>query len=113
MNTIYEPSGRAREYSPLALNVYNGCDHGCSYCFNRRGVLAGNFSDEPRPRAGLLKALERFFERKTVTAQVLLCFTGDPYCWAELEHRLTRSVLLIAVYFACAAEILEPSEVKP
>lgn len=30
---IYEPKGRAREYSPLALNYYKGCTHGCRYCY--------------------------------------------------------------------------------
>jgi hypothetical protein len=28
MRTIYEPEGRAAEYSPLALNLYTGCAHG-------------------------------------------------------------------------------------
>ena len=33
MSLIYEPKGKAREYSPLALNVYSGgCDHACRYC---------------------------------------------------------------------------------
>ncbi|MFA4971807.1 MAG: radical SAM protein [bacterium] len=30
---IYEPKGRAREYSPLALNIFGGCSHGCEYCY--------------------------------------------------------------------------------
>jgi DNA repair photolyase len=30
---IYEPAGRAREYSPLALNHFKGCEHGCLYCY--------------------------------------------------------------------------------
>jgi len=30
---IYEPKGRAREYSPLALNYFKGCDNGCAYCY--------------------------------------------------------------------------------
>ncbi len=30
---IYVPKGRAREYSPLALNLYRGCEHRCSYCY--------------------------------------------------------------------------------
>ena len=33
MSQIYEPRGRAREYSPLALNYFTGCDHGCQYCY--------------------------------------------------------------------------------
>ena len=41
MGMIYEPRGRAREYSPLALNVYNKCDHFCRYC------LDGNAFDLP------------------------------------------------------------------
>ena len=32
---IYEPSGRAREYGELAVNIYTGCNHGCSYCYAR------------------------------------------------------------------------------
>lgn len=32
MSLVYCPTGKAREYSPLALNVYTGgCDHGCRY----------------------------------------------------------------------------------
>lgn len=33
MNVIYEPKGRAREYAPLACNLYMGCTHGCKYCY--------------------------------------------------------------------------------
>ena len=39
MSVIYEPKGKAREYSPLALNLYLECQHGCKYCY-------ANFSDE-------------------------------------------------------------------
>ena len=30
---IYEPAGRAREYSLLALNLFKDCDHGYRYCY--------------------------------------------------------------------------------
>ena len=30
---IYEPKGAAREYAPLAVNLYRGCLHGCAYCY--------------------------------------------------------------------------------
>ena len=33
MEIIYEPSGGAKEYAPLAVNLYKGCDHRCIYCF--------------------------------------------------------------------------------
>jgi DNA repair photolyase len=33
MTIIYEPTGKAREYSPLAANLYSGCDHNCDFCF--------------------------------------------------------------------------------
>lgn len=28
---IYKTTGRAEEYCPLALNLYRGCQHGCTY----------------------------------------------------------------------------------
>lgn len=32
---IYQPKGKAREYSPWAANLYNGCSNKCDYCYNR------------------------------------------------------------------------------
>ncbi len=32
MNVVYEPKGRAREYSELACNLYRGCTHDASVC---------------------------------------------------------------------------------
>ena len=37
---MYQPKGKAGEYSAWAVNFYNGCSNGCSYCYLRRGVLA-------------------------------------------------------------------------
>ena len=36
MKVIYEPKGRAKEYAELAVNLYNGCSHGCEYCYARK-----------------------------------------------------------------------------
>ncbi|KAA6320448.1 hypothetical protein EZS27_029784 [termite gut metagenome] len=30
---IYNPSGKAGEYSYWACNFYNGCSNGCTYCY--------------------------------------------------------------------------------
>ena len=98
MALIYEPSGKAREYSPLALNIYKGCDHGCGYCyvpkiFQRWGsydhsevLTKYNFLEELRKGAKKKKGLKD---------QVLLSFTTDPYCKADEQLKVTRTVLEI------------------
>lgn len=37
---IYQPGGAAREYSPWACNLYNGCTNRCDYCYNRHSQAA-------------------------------------------------------------------------
>ena len=37
---IYNPSGKAGEYSYWACNFYKGCSNGCTYCYLKKGVLA-------------------------------------------------------------------------
>lgn len=37
---IYQPSGKAAEYSKWACNLYNGCTGRCTYCYNRHGITA-------------------------------------------------------------------------
>lgn len=100
MSIIYVPQGKAREYSPLALNHYKGCDHGCTYCYvpdmmkRFRGGSYVHGTVEPRP--GLILQLRReihkFYNSKH---PVLLSFTCDPYCHANDQYQLTRKVLEI------------------
>lgn len=53
MSLIYQPKGAAGEYARYAVNFYNGCSNGCTYCYNKRG-LAKNLlgKDEPTIKAG-------------------------------------------------------------
>ena len=37
---IYNPSGKAGEYSYWAANFYVGCSNGCTYCYCKKGILA-------------------------------------------------------------------------
>lgn len=39
-NLIYKPTGKAKEYSTWACNLYNGCSNKCEYCYNRHGLGA-------------------------------------------------------------------------
>jgi len=95
MIKIYEPKGRAREYSPFAMNYFKGCDHGCRYCYVPRMMKVFNsqycHDDVSVNMKGLWKEAERFSKSNNCGEQVLLSFTGDPYC--GLESGETRDVL--------------------
>ncbi|MDE7466135.1 MAG: hypothetical protein K2M59_06905 [Muribaculaceae bacterium] len=45
---IYQPFGKAAEYSPWACNFYTGCSNDCEYCYCKRGVMSHVWSTEPR-----------------------------------------------------------------
>lgn len=45
---IYQPQGAAGEYAKWAINLYHGCSNGCTYCYNRRGVLSHVFWRQAR-----------------------------------------------------------------
>lgn len=92
---VYEPKGKAREYSPLALNVYLGCSHKCKYCYaNRMAKMNGNenYFCVPEPRKGLMDKLHKEL-KNAPKQQVLLSFIGDPYCETMDDNRLTREAL--------------------
>jgi len=98
MSTIYEPRGKAREYSPLAVNFYTGCEHGCRYCYAPaiRRSDRDSYSSNINPRKGILHKIELDAKKiKYTTKQVLFNFMGDPYCLAEGEHKITRNALEI------------------
>ena len=94
MNPIYEPKGKAREYSPLALNVYNGCDHGCAYCYVPQALRREDANINPRIRPNPIYHLAKQLEKGKIDKQVLLCFATDPYCYRDTQEGTTRHVLM-------------------
>ena len=95
---IYEPRGRAREYSPLAANLYRGCAHGCKYCYAPSCLYmdAASFHRNPTPRQRVFEQLKKEAPKyHNDEREVLLCFTSDPYQPIEQELGLTRSVLAL------------------
>lgn len=94
-NVIYEPKGKAREYSPLALNIYLECTHGCEYCYAPRCMQRKreNYFKKPEPRKNIIENLKSQLEREAPKKQVLLSFIGDPYCETEDNNRATRECL--------------------
>lgn len=79
MGVIYETSGKAKEYCDYALNLFNGCTHGCSYCYAPKITkkTIENFQ-KAENRIGVLEKLSKEavgFAGK----EVHLCFMTDPY----------------------------------
>jgi DNA repair photolyase len=98
MSIIYEPRGKALEYSPLAANLYRGCSHGCAYCY----APSATFKDRSifhsaefiQPRANVLKEFKKDCEQFSGDPrECLLSFTTDPYQPIEAELKLTRSAI--------------------
>jgi len=104
---IYEPSGRAREYSPLALNHYKGCTHNCTYCYVPR--ILGRFRDYNHSEVtqkDILRELEKELSKRNIKKQVLLSFTTDAYNGLEPEIGSTRKVLELFVRYGVPTAIL-------
>jgi DNA repair photolyase len=111
MPAIYEPRGKAREYSPLACNLYKGCAHGCIYCFAPSATFTDRdkFSqpDYIRPRSGILDMLAAEAARFAGdNREILLSFTSDPYQPAEKDFGVTRQALEILMAHKCTVAIL-------
>jgi DNA repair photolyase len=106
---IYQPAGRAREYSPLALNYFKGCDNGCQYCyvpnmlkrFNRDYKHENVIKPNEKSYEDLKKSAEKM---RGIGKQILLSFTGDPYCNAENGE--TRKILEILNFYGHKVAIL-------
>lgn len=96
MSIIYTPKGKAREYSPLSANFYEGCDHACVYCYapGIRNVSREAYAANVRPRRDVLHELGKDCKIYAYSRdQVLFNFMGDPYCSANNEYRITRGAL--------------------
>jgi DNA repair photolyase len=86
---IYNPSGKAGEYSYWACNFYNGCSARCTYCYNRTGLTAPVLgADHPTLKKKLInedKALEIFadeLEKNLLPLKehgLFFSFVSDPF----------------------------------
>lgn len=96
LRVIYEPTGPAKEYADLALNLYNGCVHGCVYCYNNgRFSKSGDFFKGPKPRMGLsgkiaADARALIEQYGDAVPEVLISFVGDAYQPAENTLGISR-----------------------
>jgi DNA repair photolyase len=117
-NVIYTPQGKAGEYAKLALNLFTGCPHRCTYCFAPTFLKVDReiFHSEVELRADLFKNLEKDVNklRRVVHDPIHLCFVCDPYpvgrpdLW---EH--TNQVLRMLKEAGMSWQILTKSGMTP
>ena len=114
MNVVYEPKGRAREYSELACNLYLGCTHGCRYCYAPACMrtTGENWHSVVRPRTKVLELLERDASKlRGDQRRILFSFLSDPYQPLERKERLTRQALGIVCKYGLKSQILTKGSV--
>ena len=120
MSVIYAPKGKAGEYAKLALNIYNGCSHGCTYCYSP--AMNRKSREEfmvVSPRKDLLKKLETDLKRGHVRGNnkeiielkgvpIHLCFTCDPYPY-NVDTTITNDVIELIKRYGYNVQILTKS----
>lgn len=108
---IYQPDGRAGEYSKWACNLHNGCSNCCTYCFLKKGVWAGRLG-------GNMPELQEPFDNNVVTAYKIFCKEfhklidqiiedgGISFCYST-DPCLLKPVNTFKLYYACAMHCLK------
>lgn len=112
---IYEPSGRAKEYGDLALNIYSGCNFGCKYCFAPLILKKDRetFHKVSKARDNLLEKVEKDCQNNQFEGRrVHLCFTCDPYQDIDVVLKATREVLCLFKRYNVNFQILTKGGIR-
>lgn len=98
------------EYS---LNPYQGCEHGCTYCYARPthefwGFSAGiDFERKILAKKNASELLEKFFKKRNyVPKTIMLSGNTDCYQPAERELEITRKILEVCLEYRHPVSIL-------
>lgn len=109
MNVVYEPKGRAREYSALACNLYSGCTHACRYCYapSCMRTTSEKWHKASASRKNIIEKLEKDAAKLVGDVRpILFCFLTDPYQPLERTERLTHRALEIMQHYGLSSQIL-------
>ncbi len=132
---MYRSQGAAGEYAPLALNLYHGCPHGCTYCYMPRVLadvgradLAAAFHRTEKAKDGILEQLRKDCVAMTRTPPqgelfaasapaenetVFLSFSSDPYQPLEAKALLTRKAIDILGSYGFPMRMLTKAALLP
>lgn len=88
----------------LSLNPYQGCEHGCSYCYARPthefwGYSAGiDFERKIMVKKNAPELLEKFFRKRNYVPKII-SLSGNTDCYqpAERQLEITRKILKVCL----------------
>ncbi len=113
--SIYQPSGKAGEYSAWACNLYNGCTHNCSYCYNKHSLMAATVGgtsvslkkslvDEATAYKVFCQELSKYNDRIIEDGGLHFTFVSDP-CLTETIN-LTWKCIDFAINHGVPCQVL-------
>src|SRR6195952_732777 len=102
----------------FSINPYQGCEHGCIYCYARNtheyyGFSAGlDFERKIIVKRNAPELLEQYFNKKNYTP-VCIMLSGNTDCYQPIERRLkiTRSLLQIFLQYKNPVSIITKNNV--
>ena len=96
-----------------SMNPYQGCEHGCSYCFARPtheywGYSAGiDFERKIMVKKNASELLEKFFRKRNyIPKTIMLSGNTDCYQPIERELKITRKILEVCLAYRHPVSIL-------
>lgn len=111
---IYNPSGKAAEYSAWACNFYVGCSNGCEYCYCKKGILAKVMGqDKPQLKKCFDNEEQAYFKFKDEmiineadlkNSGIFFSFTTDPMLPETID--LTIRVMYLCANWSIPVKIL-------
>lgn len=102
---IYNPSGKAQEYSYWAANFYNGCSADCFYCYMKKPPMSQFWSTTPYLKKQLvdkenaIKIFEKELKKNLDSLRkygLFFSFTSDPMLEVSFDLNMQAICLCLA-----------------
>lgn len=103
---IYNPQGKAGEYSEWACNFFTGCSNDCEYCYCKRGFMSHVWSDKPKLKKCFKDETDALivFEKELMAnikalreSSLFFTFTSDPFLNDPGVSSIHTTAMLLAM----------------
>lgn len=103
---IYNPQGKAGEYSQWACNFFTGCSNDCEYCYCKRGFMSHVWSDKPTLKKCFKNEVDALivFEKELMAnikalkaSSLFFTFTSDPFLNDPVVSSIHTAAMLLAM----------------